>query len=249
MENGKNYIIVGATSGIGEACARLLADHDSNLVIVGRNKEKLKVLQSELSGNILPVCYDLNHLENLKSVYCVCKENRIKLDGMVYSAGVDGTWPIKVNSVAAMQQMMNVNCFAFVELGKYFYSKRYSNDGASIVAISSLASLTAEVGMAAYSASKAALNSVVKTMSKEFVRRKIRVNAVLPGGVNTPMAQQKGMLLDGLKSEDEAAAIREEQPLGMIPAAVIAEQVQYLLSDKAIYTTGELITISGGRTY
>lgn len=246
---GKNYLILGATSGMGEACARLLANKDSNLVIVGRNKEKLKSLESELHGNILPVCYDLNNLENLKSIFLVCSENRIKLDGMVYSAGVDGTWPVKVNSVTSMQQMMNVNCFAFVELGKYFYSKRYSNEGASIVAISSLASLTAEVGMAAYSASKAALNSVVRTMSKEFVRRKIRVNAVLPGGVSTPMAQQKGMLLAGLESGNETATAGNGQPLGMIPAAVVAEQIQYLLSDKAIYMTGELVTISGGRIY
>ena len=249
METGKNILITGATSGIGEACARLLADNDSTLVIVGRNEEKLKMLEYELPGNILPIRYDLSDLVNLKSIYEICRENEIKLDGMVYSAGMDGTWPVKVNSITAMQQMMNVNCFAFVELGKYFYSKRFSHDGASIVAISSLASLTAEVGMVAYSASKAALNSAVRTMAKEFVRRKIRVNAILPGGVSSPMAVQKGLLLEGVSSESQTIPTKNEQPLGMIPTEIIAEQVRYLLSDKALYTTGELITVSGGRTY
>lgn len=249
METGKCILITGATSGIGEACTRLLADTNSTLVIIGRNEEKLKLLESELPGNILPICYDLNDLTNLKSIYDICKKNEIKFDGMVYSAGMDGTWPVKVNSITSMQQMMNVNCFAFVELGKYFYSKRFSNDGASIVAISSLASLTAEMGMISYSASKAALNSAVRTMAKEFVRRKIRVNAILPGGVSSPMATKKGALLVGVSSEEQTISTKDEQPLGMIPTEIIAEQVRYLLSDRSLFTTGELITISGGRTY
>ena len=249
-----NYLITGATSGIGEACARRLAGENNVLILIGRNKEKLQHLQQELPGEILPVCYDLTDLSNIKNIYADCNKKKIKLDGLIYSAGMDGTWPIKVNSIEQMQKMMSVNCFAFVELAKFFYSKRYSNDGAAIVAVSSIASLTSEVGMVSYSASKAALNSVVKTMSKEFVRRKIRVNAILPGGVSTPMAEQKGALLATLDCSTDNTLVsstveNNPQPLGMLPREYVADQVAYLLSENARYMTGECMVISGGRIY
>ena len=116
----KNYIVIGATSGIGEVCAKKLSGKDNTLVIVGRNEEKLDWLKNTLSGNIIPVQYDLSDLYNIKEIYNVCKTQSIKLDGMVYSAGVDGTWPIKVNSINKMRKMMDINCFAFVELARKF---------------------------------------------------------------------------------------------------------------------------------
>lgn len=251
---GKNYLIVGASSGIGEACVHKLSEEAENLVVVARNKEKLYALQNKYGHEIgvYPVPYDVMDLEQLKTIFQVCKDQKIKLDGMVYSAGMDGTWPIKVNNTVLMQQMMAVNCFAFVELAKTFYSKRYSNDGASLVAISSIASLTPEVGMSSYCASKAALNSYVKTMSKEFVRRKIRVNAILPGGVSTPMAVEKGKLLSVAEAVDTNTredSYSDPQPLGMIPSETIASQVAFLLSDQAAYITGELLTVGAGRSY
>lgn len=245
---GKNYIIFGASSGIGKACVESLASEENQLVIVARRIDLLKEIADSSLGYVYPVQYDLNDLENIKDVFRICTEHQFKLDGMVYSAGMDGTWPVKVNNIRFMQQMMNINCFAFVEVSKYFYSKRYSNDGASIVAISSIASLTSEIGMVSYSASKAALNSVVKTMSKEFIRRNIRVNAVLPGGVATPMAEEKGQLLSGI-AEVQIEDNKNPQKLGMIPASYIANEVRRLLSDESRYTTGEMAVISGGREF
>lgn len=248
----KNYLIVGASSGIGEACVHKLANEADNLILVGRNVKKLNMLKEQYTGtiNIYPVFYDLLDLEHIKSIFKVCSDHKIKFNGMVYSSGMDGTWPVKANDTSTMQQMMTVNCFAFVELAKTFYSKRYSNDGASIVAISSIASLTSEIGMSSYCASKAALNSYVKTMSKEFIRRRIRVNAVLPAGVSTPMAEKKDSLLAGITDlGTENIPSANLQPLGMIPSDMIASQVQYLLSDNAGYITGELLTVSAGKHY
>lgn len=251
---GKNYLIVGASSGIGEACVHKLSEEAENLIIIARNKEKLNVLQSQYEGkiNIFPVPYDVTDLEHINTVFAVCKDNHIKLDGMVYSAGMDGTWPVKINNTALMQEMMRVNCFGFVEMARNFYSKRFSADGASIVAVSSIASLLNETGMSAYCASKAALNSYVKTMSKEFVRRGIRVNAVLPAGVSTPMAEKKGSLLSGLAAaelNEKSSTFPDPQPLGMIPPDIVASQIAFLLSDQAGYITGELLTMGAGRPY
>ncbi len=245
----KNYMIIGATSGIGEACAKKLADDNNVLIVVGRNQKKLSDLQKSLKGHILPITYDLENIYDIKKIYEICFQKKIKLDGLIYSAGIDGTWPVKINPIDKMRQMMDVNCFAFVELAKHFYSKRNSNDGASIVAISSISSLTMEPGMMAYSASKAALNSVVKTMAKEFIRRKIRVNAVLPSGVMTGMTEEKGELIETVQGVVQSLKHENVQSLGMISPEQVAEEVAFLLSDKTLYKTGELEVISGGKWY
>lgn len=168
----KNYIVIGATSGIGEVCAKKLSGKDNTLVIVGRNEEKLDWLKNTLSGNIIPVQYDLSDLYNIKEIYNVCKTQSIKLDGMVYSAGVDGTWPIKVNSIDKMRKMMDINCFAFVELARMFYSGRISNEGASIVAISSIASLTMEPGNGVLQCLKSSFECSGKDNGKRIYSKK-----------------------------------------------------------------------------
>lgn len=249
----KNYLIIGATSGIGEACVHKLASDSDHLLLVGRNKDKLEALEQQYAGKttITPICYDLMDLDHMDTIFDKCTENQIKLDGMVYSAGMDGTWPIKVNNTKQMVQMMTVNCFAFVETVRKFYSTRVSKEASSIIAISSTASLMPDVGMSSYSASKAALNSYVKTMAKEFIRRKIRVNAILPGAVSTPMTKEKENLLTNIASTGKqfSSASDHVQQLGLIPSDIIAAYVEFLLSDQSYYTTGELITIGAGRVY
>lgn len=245
----KNYIVFGGTSGIGESCVKHLASSDTRIIVVGRDEAKLSDLEENIAGEVYPVVFDLNELENIKDIYKICEKHSFKLDGMVYSAGIDAFCPIKANNIHQTQKLMNVNCMAFVEASKHFYSKRNSNDGASIVAISSIASLTLEKGMLSYAMSKAAMNAAIKVMSKEFLKRKIRVNAILPGGVSTQMAAQKSTVLENihnLAGNDENSS---EQPLGNIPSTVIAEQVEFLLSEHARYTTGELVVVSGGRVF
>lgn len=244
MEN-KTVLITGATSGIGEACARQLSSLGDTCILLGRNKDKLDILKRELGDKGIPYSYDLRDLDHIKDIFEYCKEKGFKLDGLIHSAGVNADCPVKVNNRQLMMEAMTVHCFAFAELGKYFISKRYSNDGAAIVAISSIASLNCDRGMAPYSASKAALNAYVKTMSKEFLRRGIRVNAILPGGVNTPMAEKKGQVLGTALDQQK----EEAQPLGGIEALAIAKEAVHLLSRDSRYTTGSLLTISGGRDF
>ena len=247
----KNYLIAGASSGIGAATALELSRDADHLILVGRSMERLEDVAGRCESNAHVCSYDLNDLEHIKDIFSACKEFGFKLDGMVYSAGVNADCPIKVNRISLMQEAMTVNCFAFVEAGKYFYSKTVSNDGSAIVAVSSISGITCEKGMAPYSASKAALNAVVKTMAKEFSRRRIRVNAVLPAGVDTPMAREKMKILGTGDSgyEGDAASSDTGQYMGIIPDKIIADNIKFLLSCDSSYTTGELLTIGAGLTY
>lgn len=253
MENnvskkGKSILIIGASSGIGKACANLLADDENTLYLVARNVEAMEKIKKELSGTIKIIPYDLNDLEGIKNnIFGEIKKDKKKLNALIYSAGVTAFSPAKVTSVNKMQTTMNVNCFGFCETARCFYNQSISEDGAGIVVISSLSSILYMKGNMAYTASKAALNSTVKIMAQEFAKRRIRVNAILPSSVQTPMAKNKGELMMAVGKKD--VALSEEQCFGDIPAEVIAKNVQFLLSDISSFTTGELLTIGGGYAY
>ncbi len=241
-----NYLITGATSGIGLACTEYLAEKGNTLVIVGRNVEKMEEIKKNFPEQIFYVNYDLSDSNNVKTIFDVCETNSIKLDGMVYSAGMDELCPIKAFNVGMAQKIMAVNCFSFVAMCRYFYSKRLSMDGSSIVAISSLGSVLNEKGMVSYSMSKAALNSAIKTISKEFVKRRIKVNAILPGGVNSKMGAEKTVILQEIGAQP---ATDNPQPLGGIRPESIVKMICFLLDKDNDFCTGELLSISGGREY
>lgn len=243
MDN-KTIMITGATSGIGECMAFQFAEMGAQIVAIGRNQDKLQQLQHRYPGHIFSLEYNFNDLDNVEAIFKFCKANNLMLDGLVHCAGVAYNSPIRTSSMEDLDHTMRINCYAFLELGKYFSLKKYSNANSAIVAISSIVSLKHEKGLSQYAASKAAVNAMVKTMSKEFMRRNIRVNAILPGNVKTPMFMAGTEQIEGYLEVAE-----KKQPLGFIDPEQIAYMTEFLLSDNAKYMTGELVTISGGMDY
>lgn len=242
--SGKTILVTGATSGIGRAVAERFAAEGVKLVAIGRNRDQLAELKQKFPGRVYSYVYNLLDLDHVEEIFSFCKENSLKLDGLVHCAGVAFNSVIRTNNIEEMEETMRINCFAFMELGKYFSMKKYSNDGSSLIAISSVEALKNEKGLSQYAASKAALNSVIKTMSKEFMRRKIRVNAILPANVKTPMMMNTAQQIENYM---EMAVAR--QPLGMIEPEYIGYMAEYLLSDLARFMTGELVVMSGGLEY
>lgn len=236
----KNVLVTGASSGIGEAVSRYLSQQQYYVILVARNENRLNKISTELENKSLVIPYDLNDLHGIESIFMTCKEKGLKLDGLVHCAGINNDIPISSNDIEIMEEVTRVNYYSFVELGKYFGKKKYSNDFSSIVAISSSAANACVKGMCTYSASKAALNASVKVMGKEFLKRKQRVNAIMPSFVDTPMAENVDVQLGTLERK------LEMQPLGMISPLQIAYLVEFLLSDKAQYITGACIPVSGG---
>ena len=232
-------LITGASSGIGRATAKYLDSLGNyELVLLSRSLERLESVQEELKKPAELIPFDLTRLEEIEQVFLYCKKKGIKLDGMVHSAGIDKGRPVRNNTIELTTAMMQSNFYPFMELGKFFYSRNYSNDGASIVALSSISSFTCFPGSINYTTSKAALNAAVTVMAKEFSRRKIRVNAILPAGTHTPMGP----------AEDDPAYL-ELQTLGVIKPEYVAYLVEFLLSEKAKYMTGTLIPISAGMSF
>lgn len=238
MSEKKTILITGATSGIGLDAARYLDELGYELVLTGRNKDKLDSVSKELNVEHYYVC-DLSETENIGYIFDYCKHNKIKLDGMLHAAGYVINMPIRSYKFDHAEMQMKLNYYAFLELCKCFYSRMVSNDNSSILAISSLASVTKLQASALYAASKNALNTVVSVASKEFVKRSIRVNALMPAYVDTS-------LTDGL---EELIDIKEKQPFGMIPPRDISYVIEFLLSDKSKYITGTMIPVSAGMEF
>lgn len=240
---GKTILVTGASSGIGAAVSKYLSEQGYFVVLVARNGDKLKQVQGELPGDSKIISYDLSDLENIESIFENCRALERKFDGLVHCAGINHDIPVRANDVEVMKEVTTINYYSFVELGKYFNKKKYSNDRASLVAVSSAAAVSCGKGMCTYAASKAALNASVKVMGKEFLKRRQRVNAVLPTFVDTPMAARMDESLGDL---DQKVA---GQPLGLIEPEQIAYLAEFLLSDKSSYITGACIPVSAGAIF
>ncbi len=240
----KNILVTGATSGIGYEIACQFDQEGANLMLVGRTEKKLEEMKHKFTGNTVTIPYDLLNLEDIETIFQTAKEKLGKLNGMVHCAGIAETSVIKANETEVIKRNMDVNTFSFVELGKYFSLKKYSANESAIVAISSISSILNDPGMIQYSASKAALNAAVKTMAKEFLRRKIRVNAILPANVNTKMFTSGEDVIENFMETS-----LERQPLGIIETDQIAYLTEFLLSDNAKYITGETVVVGGGISY
>lgn len=237
----KTILVTGASSGIGREISRYLSDQGYSVVALARNEEALRELCAQLGGESCYIPYDLLDFEHYGDIFQSMSDKEIKLDGAVHCAGISNAVPIRANQLDALEIQMKLNCFAFAELGKWFSKKRCVNDGASIIAISSYEALRCDKGLAGYAASKSALNAIVKVMSKEFTRRRIRVNALLPAFVDTSMPVESS---SGIYSLEEKIA--RNQPFGIIPPLQIAYFAEFLLSDRSQYITGSLIPVTGG---
>ena len=143
----KYIMITGASSGIGEETARLLArQEDVTTILVARNEEKLKKLVNEFGGETKYLVYDLIDVWHIESCFIKCREWGIKLDGLIHCAGIGENMPIRLIQTEHIKKMYQIHPMAFIELGKYFSKRKYSNDGSSIVVMSSMAAYEMEKG-------------------------------------------------------------------------------------------------------
>jgi 2-keto-3-deoxy-L-fuconate dehydrogenase len=241
---GKSILITGAASGIGRATAELAArEGAAGLVLVDLDHSKLAELALEcaverLAGNVADPAF-----------WSSARFGPI--DHAVINAGVAGAGPIAELGFEEWRRILSVNLDgAFLT---FQAALRTIRDGGSIVAVASAAGLKPEAGVAAYGASKAGLIQLARVAAKELAGRRIRVNAIAPGGVETPVWDGVPMFADRALEIGRDAAFAElaaiATPLGRYAsAAEIAEQIAFLLSDAAATLTGSVLVSDGGYT-
>ncbi len=238
---GKRILVTGASSGIGRACAILAGRLGASVVLVARDEQRLKETLAEMpTGEHTSISFDLKDLDHCEELFVRCASEK-KLNGIVHAAGIGPAMPIQSVSLAAMQDVMSINYFAFMELVKWFSKKKYSSGG-SIVGVSSVAGSVGWPGVSLYGGSKGAMDSSVRSLALELAPKKIRVNSVVPSNIHTPM-------LDGMLSVAGDEAVRQvlaKQPLGIGEPEDVAHAVAFLLSDAAKFITGTQLVVDGG---
>jgi NAD(P)-dependent dehydrogenase (short-subunit alcohol dehydrogenase family) len=236
---GKTVFITGASSGIGESISIETSKMDANVIINGRDKDRLNQTFKQLNGNYnKQIVADLAKVDNIDNL----AENLPNLDGLVLCAGMIKTLPAKSIVDSAILEIFQINLFSSIQLIRRLLKQKKINRGASIVLISSISTINAKAGNALYSATKGALNSYGKVLALELAAQRIRVNSIQPGFI-------KSRILDnGAITAEQIEENIKNYPLGVGTPSDIAFACIYLLSDSAKWVTGSVFTIDGGVT-
>ena len=236
------YLVVGGSSGIGLATAKRLAAEGAGLILVSSNENKLETARKELPGEghrIIP--YDLSDTEHIHTIFERIHETGLKLNGMIYCAGISPLCLVRDNSPELMEKVFRINVFSFIEMVKFYQQEDCSFEGSKIIAISSITARGGGYRQTLYGASKAAMISAVKLMSKELLNRGIRINCISPGVVESPLLKELRSSSEGLDEK-----IKKNQPIGIIDPDAVAKVVSFLLSDGGDYLTGREWVLDGG---
>ena len=244
----KTIWITGASSGIGLATCRKLLHSGHSVLGVGRRapSDELAKLIKGSQNTFTYVQRDLtSNTAEIPSWVLELSKTHGRFSGLVHSAGIGYPAPTIKNTPEKMSEIFDVNVFSALMLANGISDRRAaSKEGVSIVFISSISAITGAGGLVNYSASKAAINGAMRSLAKELAPRKIRVNSVLPGFVQTEMSEH------WLKAfgDDYLQKIDDSYPLGLGSPDDVAAAVSFLLSGEAKWITGTEMVVDGGAT-
>lgn len=236
----KTILITGASSGIGRGIAIAVAKAGARCVLVARNKERLEAVAQECGGEAIIEPVDVTNTAELKALV----ERVPQLDGLVQCAGIsDKHTPLKFLNEEFVDEVLNVNLKAPMLFLAMLEKKKKLNKGASVVLMSSISSFHAAPAHSLYMASKGALTAFAKGAALDLSGKKIRVNTIAPGMVNTPLIDYSNI------SEEQRKADEAKYPLKRYGESEdIASAAVYLLSDASSWVTGQQFVVDGGIT-
>lgn len=237
----KTVLVTGASSGIGQETAIQCSKMGANVIITARNEERLKETLSQMEG-------DGHKMIIADQTIQADMENLVgqieQLNGLVLCAGKPKTLPFQFCTRENFDEVFDINFFAPVELLRLLVKKKKMSKESSVVFVSSIGGVRAYgASNAIYGASKSAIDSVMKTSARELASKRIRVNSVNPGMVETKLIHV------GVISEEQLEADKKTYPLQRYGNPVdIALGIVYLLSDASSWVTGHPLVIDGGKT-
>ncbi len=240
---GKVAVITGATSGIGLETAKLFAKEGAKVVLTGRRQKELDEAVKNIGDNVIGVQGDVANLASLDKLYTEVSKTFGNIDIIFANAGVAQVRPFPDANEAHFDTLFNINV-----KGLFFTIQKalpYLNQGSSIILNASVAASTANPGFSVYSATKAAVRSFARTLTLELKDRKIRINAISPGPIETPIFDKIEMSKEQIAQFAEH--IQQEVPLGRFgKPSEIAQAALFLASDDSSYITGIELFVDGG---
>jgi NAD(P)-dependent dehydrogenase (short-subunit alcohol dehydrogenase family) len=240
---GKIAVITGGNSGIGLATAKRFVSEGSYVFITGRRQKELDVAVSEIGKNVVGIQGDVSNLEDLDRLYNTVKDQKGHLDILFANAGIAQFAPLGEISEEHFDNIFRINVKGVL----FTVQKALSlfHDGGSIILNASIGSSKGVGESSVYSATKAAVRSFARTWTVDLRHRKIRVNAISPGPIDTPIFSN--LLQNEEQSEQFKKNIMNTVPMGrMGNPDEIAKVVSFLASDESSYITGIELFVDGG---
>lgn len=240
---GKRALITGGTSGIGLETAHRFLNEGARVAITGKNPATLETARKELGSGVLIIPSDASEAGAQKKVVETLRQSFQGLDILFVNAGIADLRPVEQWDESAFERSFAINV-----KGPYFLIQALLPILANPASIVLNASVNAHIGMpntSVYGASKAALLSLARTLSGELISRGIRVNAVSPGPISTPLYSKLGLSEADLGSV--AAAIQSQVPAKRFgKPGEIADAIVFLASDESAFVVGSELLIDGG---
>lgn len=240
---GKIVVITGGNSGIGMATAKLFKQEGARVAISGRDQKTLNEAAANIGEGTIAVKADVTRLAELDRLFSTVREKLGKIDVLFANAGVAKFAPVADTSEEMYDEVFDINV-----KGAFFTVQKalpHLNDGASILLNTTFLTHTGTAGTSVYSASKAAVRSFIRTLATELVDRNIRVNAVSPGPIQTPIYGRLG--LPGEVVQQMAQSILATVPMKRFgQPEEVARAALFLGSSSASYITGVELNVDGG---
>jgi NAD(P)-dependent dehydrogenase (short-subunit alcohol dehydrogenase family) len=240
---GKVAVVTGGNSGIGLATAKRFQEEGAKVAISGRNRKTLDEAVKSIGNGIVALQADVSKLEDIDKLYAEVSTKLGKIDVLFVNAGVAKFAPLAETSESLFDETFDTNI-----KGAYFTVQKalpFLNDGASIILNTSVVDIKGNEATSAYSATKAALRSLARTAAAELVGRGIRVNAVAPGPIVTPIFEKTGLPKETV--DEYAKGFLAHVPMKRFgQPEEVAATVALLASQDASYITGVEINVDGG---
>ncbi|WP_422927220.1 glucose 1-dehydrogenase [Singulisphaera sp. PoT] len=240
---GKTALITGGTSGIGLVTARRFAQEGARVGVTGRDKARLEAVKKELGDEALVIAADARSIADMNAAAAHVGEAFGGLDIFFANAGVAHASPLLETDEELYGEMMDTNV-----KGVFFSMKAVSpilHEGGSVILNTSFINQVGFPGLSVLAASKAAVRSLARSWSRELLGRKIRVNAVSPGAIDTPIQDKFGGTPDEVR--ERKAQFATLVPVGRLGTAEeIADAALFLASDESRYIVGVELVVDGG---
>jgi len=238
--DGKTVLVTGASSGIGRACALRLGAEGARVVLVGRRVDQLKAVG--VAGSHIFCALDLTDPAAVQQELVRLKSEVGPIDGWLLAAGVHAIRPLMMESYASIESILRANVLGTLGFLALALKARMVARAGAILLLSSIAATAGGPGLVAYAASKGALEAATRSLALELASQVIRVNALAPGVVRSPMSENYLARL----TREQSQSLESDHPLGFGTPEDLAACASFMLSDEARWITGAVIAIDGG---